>query len=209
MISAFRDRHPMASIVTDLLRVEEGIYLVKAQILLNDIILGTGLAGTNTIEGAEDAAIKRALTHAGFGQTYLGSAFSTSSLSASAMGMSTTAAAIPVPTANGQRESAPPSTWQPSASAFSPSLDASSSPEPGSEPAASSASSTDLTPGGEDLSDEIAQSDVELRRIGWGPKEGRDFLESRFQKKSRHQLTPAELREFLHHLKQQPTRSAF
>lgn len=208
MISAFRDRHPMGSIVTDLVRVEEGIYIVKAQILLNDIILGSGLAGTTTVEGAEDAAIKRALTHAGFGQAYLGSAFTSASLSASNMGMATASAAPPLPVANGQKESVAPSSW-PVSSSFPASPDSASNSGHGSEPAASSASSADLTTGGEDLSDEIAQSDVELRRIGWGPKEGRDFLESRFQKKSRHQLTPAELREFLHHLKQQPTRSAF
>ncbi len=198
----------MGSIVTDLVRVEEGIYIVKAQILLNDIILGTGLAGTTTIEGAEDAAIKRALTHAGFGQTYLGSAFTPASLSASSIGMSTTSAAPPLPVANGQRDSTAPSTW-PSSSSFPAAPDSASTSGQGSEPPASSSFTADLAPGGEDLSDEIAQSDVELRRIGWGPKEGRDFLESRFQKKSRHQLTPAELREFLHHLKQQPTRSAF
>ncbi|NJK62877.1 MAG: hypothetical protein HC921_09545 [Synechococcaceae cyanobacterium SM2_3_1] len=198
----------MGSIVTDLVRVEEGIYIVKAQILLNDIILGTGLAGTTTIEGAEDAAIKRALTHAGFGQTYVGSAFTSASLSASSMGMTTVAAAPPPPVANGQREAAAPSSWS-SASAFPSSPDSAANSAQGSEPPASSSSTLDLAPGGEDLSDEIAQSDVELRRIGWGPKEGRDFLESRFQKKSRHQLTPGELREFLNHLKQQPTRSAF
>jgi hypothetical protein len=59
---------------------------------------------------------------------------------------------------------------------------------------------------GDDLSDIIAQTDVEMQRIGWGRKEGQEFLERRFQKKSRHQLNEAELREFLRYLKQQPSR---
>jgi hypothetical protein len=45
-----------------------------------------------------------------------------------------------------------------------------------------------------------------MQRIGWGRKEGQEFLERRFQKKSRHQLSDAELREFLRYLKQQPSR---
>jgi hypothetical protein len=45
-----------------------------------------------------------------------------------------------------------------------------------------------------------------MQRIGWSRKEGQEFLERRFQKKSRHQLTETELREFLRYLKQQPSR---
>jgi hypothetical protein len=32
MIQDFRERYPMGSLLTDLLRVEEGIYIVKAQV---------------------------------------------------------------------------------------------------------------------------------------------------------------------------------
>ncbi|MEN9246417.1 MAG: hypothetical protein Q6J78_06910, partial [Thermostichales cyanobacterium SRBZ-1_bins_19] len=69
MLSQFRDTYPMGSIVTDLVRVEEGIFIVRAQVIVNTITLGTGLAGASRIEEAEEAALKRALTHAGFNPT--------------------------------------------------------------------------------------------------------------------------------------------
>ncbi len=188
MIQQFRDRYPMGSLLTDLLRVEEGIYIVKAQVVVNNTVLGSGIAGSNTVEEAEDAALKRALNHAGFGH-------STTSLS---LGVDSAAARVPyLPTpdlANGRTHSsgapqAPESMGIP-AKPTSPELPSLS--EPGAY--------------GDDLSDIIAQTDVEMQRIGWGRKEGQEFLERRFQKKSRHQLNEAELREFLRYLKQQPSR---
>lgn len=188
MIQDFRERYPMGSLLTDLLRVEEGIYIVKAQVVVNNTVLGSGMAGSNTVEEAEDAALKRALHHAGFGRP-------TSSLS---LGMDSAAARVPyLPTpelANGHAQSSP------------------ASPAPESIGIPAKPTSPELPnlsePGayGDDLSDIIAQTDVEMQRIGWGRKEGQEFLERRFQKKSRHQLNEAELREFLRYLKQQPSR---
>lgn len=48
-----------------------------------------------------------------------------------------------------------------------------------------------------DLSDIIAQTDVELQRLGWGVAQGREFLEKTYGKRSRHDLTDDELLEFL------------
>lgn len=48
-----------------------------------------------------------------------------------------------------------------------------------------------------DLSDIIAQTDVELQRLGWGVTQGREFLEKTYGKRSRHDLTDDELLEFL------------
>lgn len=55
-----------------------------------------------------------------------------------------------------------------------------------------------------DNSDVIAQTDVELRRLGWGREQGRKHLEQTYGKRSRQQLTDAELLDFLHHLESQP-----
>ncbi|AFY69836.1 hypothetical protein Pse7367_1547 [Thalassoporum mexicanum PCC 7367] len=60
-----------------------------------------------------------------------------------------------------------------------------------------------------DLSDPIAQTDVELERLGWGKEEGRKYLQQAFSKRSRHQLTKSEMLEFLNHLKAQPTPQDF
>ncbi|NJN23483.1 MAG: hypothetical protein HC810_02580 [Acaryochloridaceae cyanobacterium RL_2_7] len=54
-----------------------------------------------------------------------------------------------------------------------------------------------------DLSDVIAETDVELKRLGWSHVQGRQFLEQTYQKRSRQQLTDSELLEFLEYLKVQ------
>ncbi|HIK21273.1 MAG TPA: hypothetical protein IGR15_09490 [Synechococcus sp. M44_DOE_062] len=176
----------MGSLLTDLLRVEEGIYIVKAQVMVNNTVLGSGIAGSNTVEEAEDAALKRALNHAGFG-------YPTTALS---LGVDTARVPyLPTPElGNGHTQSSP-------ASPAPESIGIPAKPNPPELPGLSE-------PGvyGDDLSDIIAQTDVEMQRIGWGRKEGQEFLERRFQKKSRHQLSDAELREFLRYLKQQPSR---
>jgi hypothetical protein len=58
-----------------------------------------------------------------------------------------------------------------------------------------------------DLSDIIAQTDVELQRLGWGVNQGREFLEKTYGKRSRHDLTDEELLEFLLYLETQPSPS--
>jgi hypothetical protein len=186
----------MGSLLTDLLRVEEGIYIVKAQVMVNNTVLGSGIAGSNTVEEAEDAALKRALNHAGFGR-------STHPLGLGIDSAPARAPYLPTPDlVNGHTQSSP----------VPPAPDSIASPVKQTptglsgliEPAAARASEPEAFM--DDLSDIIAQTDVELQRIGWSAKEGREFLENRFQKKSRHQLSDAELREFLRYLKQQPPR---
>lgn len=56
-----------------------------------------------------------------------------------------------------------------------------------------------------DLSDIIAQTDVELQRLGWTVSQGREFLEKTYGKRSRHDLTDEELLEFLLFLETQPS----
>lgn len=56
-----------------------------------------------------------------------------------------------------------------------------------------------------DLSDIIAQTDVELRRLGWTVAQGREFLERTYGKRSRHDLADQELLEFLLYLETQPS----
>lgn len=58
-----------------------------------------------------------------------------------------------------------------------------------------------------DLSDIIAQTDVEMARLGWSSQQGREHLEQTYGKRSRQQLTDEELLAFLLHLESQPTPS--
>lgn len=56
-----------------------------------------------------------------------------------------------------------------------------------------------------DLSDIIAQTDVELKRLNWSVRQGREYLEKRYNKRSRHDLSDEELLEFLLYLETQPS----
>jgi hypothetical protein len=53
---------------------------------------------------------------------------------------------------------------------------------------------------------EIKQkTDIEIKRLGWTKDDGREFLKSRYGKRSRLHLTDEQLLEFLSYLEQQPT----
>jgi hypothetical protein len=56
-----------------------------------------------------------------------------------------------------------------------------------------------------DLSDPIAQIDVEMERLAWDRNMGRGYLQKAFNKRSRQQLSDNELIQFLTHLKSLPT----
>jgi hypothetical protein len=58
-----------------------------------------------------------------------------------------------------------------------------------------------------DLSDIIAHTDVELKRLGWTNAQGRRYLEQTYHKRSRQHLSDTELMEFLDYLKMQPAPS--
>lgn len=57
-----------------------------------------------------------------------------------------------------------------------------------------------------DLSDVIAKTDVELERIGWSKKDGKDYLLRSYGKPGRTLLTEQELLEFLSYLESQPAK---
>ena len=51
------------------------------------------------------------------------------------------------------------------------------------------------------------QTDLEIKRLGWSKNDGREFLKSRYGKRSRLQLTDNQLLEFLQYLASQPSPS--
>ncbi len=61
MLSKFRHLYPTASILSELIDIDRGTYIVKVSIQIKDITLATGLAGAEVIEKAEDNARNRAL----------------------------------------------------------------------------------------------------------------------------------------------------
>ncbi len=64
---------------------------------------------------------------------------------------------------------------------------------------------TSLTSGSVDMSEIIARTDVEMKRLGWSTKKGRDHLVQTYGKRGRAQLTNEELLDFLHYLEAQPS----
>ncbi|MEM8545309.1 MAG: hypothetical protein AAGF66_15125 [Cyanobacteria bacterium P01_H01_bin.119] len=106
-------------------------------------------------------------------------------------------------------DSAAPNSTDPLSSAPSPEEAASASwelPDP-VDPAikaAAIAQLPDMSGGPVDLSDILAQTDVELRRVNWDIHKGREHLERTYGKRSRHELTDEELLSFLLYLETLP-----
>lgn len=81
-------------------------------------------------------------------------------------------------------------------------------PPPSGKPRLKNESKSDPEPAARefvDLSDVIAQTDVELARLGWNRTQGREYLKRAYGKRSRQELDEAELYDFLHHLESQPS----
>lgn len=61
MLTQFRILYPQGGVISELVTIDHGKYIVRVLIKVGSIILGTGLAAANTVEEAEDAARNRAL----------------------------------------------------------------------------------------------------------------------------------------------------
>lgn len=247
LLQVFRERHPSGTVATELLRTDAGMYVIRAEVRVDrKWILASGLATDTDLEKAEERAIERALTFAGFAEATVetpfdlaapytpmileetplpeirrnlpeisrnGSAYSAPpELSRNGNGVPAEISrnsytAPPEPSRNGSY-SAPPELSRNGNGYVAPSeisrngngqldLTRNSTPEKRQEP------ELDLEPL-VDVADLIAQTDVHLKRIGWGAKEGKDYLQRTFGKSSRHHLDGIELQEFLAYLKAQP-----
>jgi hypothetical protein len=271
----------MGSLLSELLQIHEGKYIVRASIQVGGSTLATGLSAAHTIEQAEDQARSRALIvlgievsplHSGqnpliqnhigqnplnqnpLGQNHLGQPYSPqmhfmhaeteelthrppqARLSPPAqpdllpMGEAAFQRALEVdwnpadspplsfPTSeqqlswlNTDPEPSPPSNAYPAPRSSEGSQFVSKrqrsmrSPSP-QEPQRSEAPAEQSVAVPLDLSDVIAQTDVELKRLGWTHVQGRRYLEKTYSKRSRQHLTDAELIEFLDYLTAQPAR---
>ncbi|WP_299490834.1 hypothetical protein [Acaryochloris sp. IP29b_bin.137] len=220
MYSQFRSQYPTGSLISELLKAEPDHYVVRALIQVGGTILATGLSAAPTVEEAEDHARARALVVLGIDaapfetqahlmgdqnparlqpaslsedlQTIANRALDAAewddpSLPMSEMPVSdfVEEAAPPRRSSNGGRrpKTKPATSKRKSSRASSPEVTALDSPL--------------------DLSDIIAQTDVELKRLGWTSTEGRRHLQQTYNKRSRQHLTDQELQEFLDFLQSQ------
>lgn len=61
MLHQFRHLYPQGSLISELINIDRGLYIVKVSVQNEETIFGTGLAAAETIEKAEDKARERAL----------------------------------------------------------------------------------------------------------------------------------------------------
>jgi hypothetical protein len=61
MLDRFRKCYPHGSLISELVQIDHGKYIVRASIQVEGIILATGLAAADTVEEAEDRARERAI----------------------------------------------------------------------------------------------------------------------------------------------------
>lgn len=61
MLTKFRNLYPQGSILSELIDIDRGLYIVKVSIQIDGVTLATGLSGADVVEKAEDQARNRAL----------------------------------------------------------------------------------------------------------------------------------------------------
>ena len=193
--------------------MHDGQYVVRAAIAIEGKILATGLSADANVQIAEDRARERAIAAIGILVDEAPSLKeSTDTISSHGEQVTADASASALtPEAPVEIPALPitlPDTDLEAESADDLGL---SIDEVADEPAAVARSSAatkalksfDASVHPVDLSDIIAQTDVELTRLGWTNVQGRQYLEKTYGKRSRTQLTDEELMSFLVYLADQ------
>ena len=232
MLAQFQNLYPNGSIISELIEIFQGKYIVRVSIQLEGITKATGMAGAETVEAAEDQARDRAFTVLGIKNLPVEATKSASP------------SVTPPPIKPTLQESKPlPPVSNTNTQIYTPpvieekieKIDTQvTKPEifPHEEPdypplvELPPSNVTPFTPRSytsyEDtgvqsaigknkrrnepvnLSDVIAQTDVEIERLGWTPEQGKDYLVKTYSKRGRSLLSEEELRNFLTYLKSQP-----
>ncbi len=203
VFSQFRSQYPQGSIITEMLSKIDGLHTFRATIKDNDIILSTATSTDSDLESAEDRAIKRALT-------ILGITFESSyGIQATLMPQITQPALKPTTKSPEQDfiESAQiePRSYEPipkyPIEEYISEKNISGKYE--TEVPLKPSKSEQLKPEPIDLSNQLSQIMVEMERIGWTKQQGKDYLQRKYKKNSRDQLSAAEVIDFLEYLKAQ------
>ncbi|MEM8506125.1 MAG: hypothetical protein AAF716_23615 [Cyanobacteria bacterium P01_D01_bin.1] len=212
----FRDRYPEGALVADLISIYDGQYVVRASVVLTGEAIATGLAADQSVEAAEDKARDRALAILGLSAN--GQPLNTQKVDSIARtstaemaeesieALPTPIQPLPLPDVGEEPAIEEPTIEEPEED-LGPPIDVvvEQSPPAIQKPSAAAIAlenfNTSALP--VDLSDVIAQTDVELRRLGWTSVQGQEYLEKTYGKRSRRQLTDDELMSFLLYLEEQ------
>lgn len=221
MYSQFRAQYPTGSLTSELLKAEPDHYIVRALVQVGGTTLATGLSAASTVEEAEDHARLRALVVLGLEPTPVES-------QAHLMGDQDPARLQPASLSADLQEIAHPaldagSDWEgsdPNLQMSAPEFEDEAVPQGRStngnrrgKPKSTTQKRKTAQPhvadiptvkSPIDLSEIIAQTDVELKRLGWTSTQGRRHLQQTYNKRSRQHLTDQELLEFLDFCKLKP-----
>lgn len=198
----FRSRYPEGGLLADLISIHDGQYVVRAVVTSKGTPLATGLATSVDVQIAEDRARDRALAVLGIVTATPNAELvqpspvqpSTNSTPAETAHQSEPDAASVEDSVEDEDDTSPPIdeiAEEPIAPVET---------TPSAAVIALENFNTSATP--VDLSDVIAQTDVELTRLGWTNMQGREYLEKTYGKRSRQQLTDEELLSFLLYLEE-------
>lgn len=236
MLTQFQKLYPNGSIISELVQIFQGKYIVRVSINLEGITRATAMSAADTVETAEDQARNRALMILGIKEI-------PETTTPLAMSQS-----VHIPSHHLHHPSNYPSSGSNVSDNYTPPVtpviwehpenlpivkpeavtsDVLPFPEPAYQPPSNV---TPLTPCSHtpashtlaedisesviakrnkkiqpiNLSDVIAQTDVEIERLGWSPEQGKDHLIRTYGKRGRSLLSEEELRDFLVYLKSQP-----
>ena len=284
MLAKFRHHYPQGSLLSELVKVDRGLFIVKVSLQVQDKILATALASADCVEAAEDKARQRAIAtlildseQAISNQSIIGNtAPPVKSSSTSIPSLSSVQSSQPDLTSKSKLESisnhnvnndlvnhnnvvdlaehqieipsqrpsseqgerAPALTTespqpqqrieseindkiQPTTDSgnsdnvnlFSEVLVSEASPTVASNDFNNTVGTTSPSElhsvsnneiGEIDFNEIKQKTDIEIKRLGWTKDDGRDFLKSRYGKRSRLHLTDDQLLEFLHYLESLP-----
>ncbi|MEM9908139.1 MAG: hypothetical protein AAF921_24280 [Cyanobacteria bacterium P01_D01_bin.44] len=229
LFAQFRDRYPAGGLMTELLMLHENQHIVRATVTLDGVALVTAMTADPDLEKAEALAQIKVLTLMGISADELkshgripspqdiipknepsdGAELPTAAPAAAISPGAVSLEDIAIP----PEEEALDMPLDEVTDLLLPTLEQPDLAKPSvpGQPASSLATTAietfDSSTSPVDLSDIIAQTDVEMARLGWSSRQGREYLEQTYGKRSRQQLTDEELLAFLLHLESQPTPS--
>ncbi|NBO31458.1 MAG: hypothetical protein EBV05_07640 [Cyanobacteria bacterium WB6_1B_304] len=190
--SQFRTLYPHASLTAELIHNHENYYIVMSVIHIDGVVASSGMGAGESPEIAEDNARTRALEILGIYPSLSTLESGLPLLSPPLLPNSSQSPPEPVSQGEPHRVPNKPLPAQPK-----------TTPKPVQSGESSELNPPELLPSF-DLSDVIAQTDVEIRRLNWTVKQGQEHLQNFYHKKSRQQLTDDELLDFLEYLQSLP-----
>jgi hypothetical protein len=214
MLNQFRSLYPQGSLISELIAINHGKYIVRVLVIVDGVTLASGLAAAETIEQAEDQARHRALNILNLNGEALNNLQPTnhqtnktvSKTSSNSSRSKKQEANNSVNTNLTPPVSTPVLSWEsPPVEKPDHNINSEQLLSKLEQDLVQTPEVTSSTPLPErDLSDAIAQTDIHIKRLSWSREQGRDYLLQTYGKRSRQLLSDQELLEFLHYLENQP-----